>query len=263
MDILRREGSLITPEAWSELDDQAKKVLKANLSARQFVDVAGPRGWTYSAHPTGRLAFDHGNPGGEICWGVNRVLPLVEARHSFLMDSWELDNITRGTRDPDLSNLEKAAREIALFEEKAIYQGLAGAGIEGLAKALKDRAVKLAGDEPRPILEGISAAIYMLHEDAVEGPYALVASPKLWKKIYGAGEGYPLSKHLKNLVEKIILSSQEESYVLSLRGGDFELVLGQDLSLGFDERSNGKVKLFFTESFTFHVITQEAAVALS
>lgn len=262
MDILRRDGSLITSEAWAELDEQAKKVLKANLSARQFVDVEGPKGWTYSAHPTGRLSFDHGGPEGDICWGVNRVLPLVEVRHSFLMDSWELDNITRGTKDPDLSNLEMAAREIALFEEKVIFKGLTAAGIEGLEGTLKDRTVKLADDEPRQILEGVSAAIYMLHEDAVEGPYALVASPKLWKIIYGAGGGYPVSKHLKNLVEKIILSTQEESYGVSLRGGDFELVLGQDHSLGFEERSNGKVKLFFTESFTFRVITPEAAVVL-
>jgi uncharacterized linocin/CFP29 family protein len=263
MDILRRSASLITPEAWEELDDQAKKVLTANLSARKFVDVEGPKGWTYSAHPTGRLDIATTNQGGSVKFGVSKVLPLVEVRSTFELDMWELDNISRGAKDPDLSALEKAAKEIALFEEKAVYKGLADAGIEGLASVAKERTVTLSGAEAEHIVDAISAAIFKLHEDAVEGPYALVASPKLWKSIYGAVSCYPTSKHLGNLVDKVILSTQDESYVVSLRGGDFELVLGQDLSLGFEERNAGKLRLFFTESFTFRVITPEAVVALA
>lgn len=263
MDILRRAASLITPEAWAELDDRAKKVLAANLSARKFVDVEGPKGWSYSAHPTGRLDVAQKQPKDGVQYGMNRVLPLVETRHTFEMDIWELDNISRGAKDPDLSGFEKAAKEIALFEEKAVYKGLAEAGIEGLAAAAKGRSVKLGGDDAEKIVNAVSTAIFKLIGDAVEGPYALVASPKLWKAIYGTASCYPISKHLGSLVDKIILSSQDDSYVVSLRGGDFELVLGQDLSLGFDERNGDKVRLFFTESFTFRVITPEAVVALS
>lgn len=263
MDILRRSASLITTEAWAELDDQAKKVLTANLSARKFVDVVGPKGWTYSAHATGRLDIASGQPKDGVLFGVNKVLPLVESRYTFDMDIWELDNISRGAKDPDLSALEKAAKEIALFEEKAVYKGLAAAGIDGLATAAKKRFVKLGGNDGEKIEDAVSAAIFKLHEDAVEGPYALVASPKLWKAVYGATSCYPISKHLGNLVDKVILSTQDEPYVVSLRGGDFELVLGQDLSLGFEERNGGKVRLFFTESFTFRVITPEAIVALA
>ncbi len=239
MDILRRSASLLTPEAWEELDDQAKKVLVANLSARRFVDIEGPKGWVYSAHPTGRLGIDTASRGQSVQYGVNKVLPLVETRATFELDIWELDNISRGAKDPDLSALEKAAKDIALFEEKAIYKGLASAGIDGLA------------------------AVFALRENAVEGPYAFVASPKLWKAIYSATPGYPTSKHVANLVGKVILSTQDESYVVSLRGSDFELVLGQDLSLGFEERNGGKVRLFFAESFTFRVINPEAVVALA
>ena len=72
MDILRRSASLLTPEAWEELDEQAKKVLVANLSARKFVDVEGPKGWTYSAHPTGRLEIDASNSGKSVQFGVTR-----------------------------------------------------------------------------------------------------------------------------------------------------------------------------------------------
>ena len=262
MDILRRSASLITPEAWQELDGQAKKVLTANLSARRFSDIVGPKGWTYSAHPTGRLDLAPGQSAGGVQFGVNRVLPLVESRYTFDMDIWELDNISRGAKDPDLSSLEKAAKEIALFEEKAVYKGLTAAGIQGLESIAADRMVTIEGDSGQSLVNAVSAGIFTFQQDAVEGPYALVASPKVWKTVFSSVPGYPISKHVGNLVEKIILSTQDESYLVSLRGGDFELVLGQDLSLGFEERNGGKVRLFFAESFTFRVITPEAVIAL-
>lgn len=118
------------------------------------------------------------------------------------------------------------------------------------------------GSDEMVLVNAVSAGIFTFQQDAVEGPYALVASPKVWKTVYSSVPGYPISKHVGNLVEKIILSTQDESYLVSLRGGDFELVLGQDLSLGFEERNGGKVRLFFAESFTFRVITPEAVIAL-
>ncbi len=262
MDILRRSASPVTSEAWEELDGHAKRILAANLSARKFVDVAGPKGRSYGAHPTGRLDIEREHSESGVRYGVNRVLPLVEARQAFDLDIRELDNISRGAKDPDLSNLEIAAKKMARFEDSAIYKGLAGAGIEGLASAAGDSVVKLEGYGAGEIVEGVSAALFKLRERSVEGPYALVASPGLWKAVYGEASCYPTSKHLSGLVEKVILSSQDESYVVSLRGGDFELVLGQDFSLGFQERREEKVTLFFTESFTFRGINPEAVVAV-
>lgn len=262
MDILRRSASVITPEAWEELDSQAKKILSANLSARKFVDVEGPRGWTYSAHPTGRLDVPGKQPRDGVQFGVNKVLPLVESRVAFDLDIWELDNISRGAKNPELSPLEKAAKDIALFEEKAVYNGLAAAGIEGLAGSAGNT-VKLTGFESDTILDCVSGAVFQLHKNSVEGPYALVASPKMWKALYGTSQCYPLSKHVGSLVEKVILSTQDDSYLVTLRGGDLELVVGQDFSLGFEERDGQKVRLFFAESFTFRVINPETIVKLS
>ena len=43
--------------------------------------------------------------------------------------------------------------------------------------------------------------------------------------------------------------------------GDFELTLGQDVSVGFEQQEGQKVRLFMTESFTFRVIEPQAVVA--
>jgi uncharacterized linocin/CFP29 family protein len=39
--------------------------------------------------------------------------------------------------------------------------------------------------------------------------------------------------------------------VLTARGGDFELDLGQDLSIGYLSHSGTEVELYLQESFTF------------
>jgi uncharacterized linocin/CFP29 family protein len=51
--------------------------------------------------------------------------------------------------------------------------------------------------------------------------------------------------------------------VVSQRGGDFLLETGEDLSIGYDAHNADAVELYLLESFTFRVVTPEAAVALT
>jgi uncharacterized linocin/CFP29 family protein len=51
--------------------------------------------------------------------------------------------------------------------------------------------------------------------------------------------------------------------VLTTRGGDFELSIGQDVSIGYLSHSDTSVRLYLQESFTFRLLTTEAAVALA
>jgi uncharacterized linocin/CFP29 family protein len=50
--------------------------------------------------------------------------------------------------------------------------------------------------------------------------------------------------------------------LLSTRGGDYELTVGQDLSIGYASHDRTDVELFLTESFTFRVLEEKAAVFL-
>jgi len=115
MDILKRSISNITDKAWSEIDEQVTRVLRSNLSARKFVDISGPFGWDYAAHSLGRIEVPEGNK-EKVTFGIHKVMPLTEDRVMFDLNTWELDNITRGSKDPDLSELETASREIAFCE---------------------------------------------------------------------------------------------------------------------------------------------------
>ena len=51
--------------------------------------------------------------------------------------------------------------------------------------------------------------------------------------------------------------------LLTGRGGDHELRLGQDLSIGYLSHDATQVQLYFTESFTFSVYTTEASVSIT
>ena len=55
MDLLKRSLAPITPEAWEQIDEEAKRVLRLHLAGRKLVDVDGPYGWQHGAVNTGRL----------------------------------------------------------------------------------------------------------------------------------------------------------------------------------------------------------------
>jgi len=48
-----------------------------------------------------------------------------------------------------------------------------------------------------------------------------------------------------------------------LRGGDFELTVGQDFSIGYLEHDTERVRLYIEESFTFLVLSPQAAIPLT
>ena len=133
MDILKRELAPIPAEAWTEIDEQAIRSLKAILSARKVIDVTGPMGTDFPGVPEGRLEF-----------------PKKQA-----------ENILGGQ---------------------------------------------------------------------------VVLSP------------YLTGKH------------ENEAFMLSQRGGDLEIILGQDMAVGYDSHSSDKVKLYYTESFTFRILEPAAVL---
>jgi uncharacterized linocin/CFP29 family protein len=51
--------------------------------------------------------------------------------------------------------------------------------------------------------------------------------------------------------------------VLTTRGGDFDLHIGQDVSIGYLSHTDSAVRLYLQETLTFLLLTSEAAVALA
>ena len=262
MDILKRNLSPITDKAWQEIDETAAEILKNYLSARKFVDVNGPKGWDFSSISVGRIKTEEKSTKDGVYYGIKEVQPLIESRIQFDLDIWELDNIERGAKDIDLEPLEEAAKKMALFEENAIYNGFEKANITGL-KNEAENTVKMSKD-PEKALDAISKGVSLFRDESIEGPYNLIVNPDVWQKIVKFTKGYPIKRQIENLIEGKIIYSQaiDNAYLVSNRGGDFELTVGHDFSIGYQKQSDKKVTLFITESFTYRSVDPNAAIRL-
>ncbi len=260
MDILKRSLAPISDEAWKEIETQAKQVFHTFLSARKFVDVDGPKGWDYAAVPSGRLEIPEDQK-GNVKYGIRQVYPLIETRASFKLNIWELDNITRGTKDIDLKPMEQAAQSIAKFEENTIYYGLASPKIKGLKESSNHNQIQYPQKED-DLITTFAQGMNILKNSSVEGPYTLILSAGRWQNLASYAKGYPLRKQIEELIEGPIIVSQnvKEAFLVSERGGDFRLTLGNDLSIGYESHNNQEVQLYFTESFVFQVVNPAAVI---
>lgn len=263
MDIFKRSIAPIVQEAWKEIDEQAKNIIKNTLSGRKAVDVKGPMGWNYDAAPEGTISLVEESPVEGVNYGVREVIPLVEIRVPFTMAMWDLDDISRGGKTVDFTPVQDAARKAALFEDTAIYQGLEDAGILGLELESDNEPIEMKLED-ESIIDSIVTAIQTLNLRNVNGPYVLVCSLPLWTKIQTSSKVYPLWKRITGIIggqSRIILSSQyETSMLVSSRGGDSELIIGQDFTIGYQSHTNTEVNFYITETFTFRVLAPEAVV---
>jgi uncharacterized linocin/CFP29 family protein len=263
---LFRDRAPVTEAGWEEIEKEAKRTLRALLAARRIVDFKGPLGWGASDVELGRADPIASPPGGEAVQArLRRIQPLVELRIPFDVTRAELDAIDRGARDPDLDSVTAAAREIAIAEDRAIFHGYAAAQITGICQARAGSAVPL-GTSHADYPGAVSAALTKLRDEGVEGPFAVLLNEQLYKDLASrTDEGYPILSHVQRLVDGEIVwaAGLDGGLVISLRGGDFELSVGQDFSIGYLDHTAERVRLYIEESFTFLILTEQAAIPLS
>ena len=265
MNHLLRDLAPITDRGWELLEDEARQQLVASLAARKLVDFSGPHGWQHSATNLGRTETIETAVVEGVAPTRRRVLALVEPRASFAVARSELDDIARGAEDPDLDDLAQAARRIALAENVAVFQGWEEAGITGITAASPHKPIALS-DDLTACPRHIAQAVAVLLPRGVGGPYGLALGPDVYKSVIETTEhgGYPLFDHLRKILDGPLVWAPgvDGAVVLSLRGGDFLLDCGQDIAIGYDRHDAQTVRLYLVESFSFRVVTPEAAVAL-
>lgn len=260
MNHLLRSSAPISEAGWELLDGEARERLAPALAARRLVDFTGPRGWEHSATNLGRTTPLDGAPGDGVTARQRRVLPLVELRADFSLSREELRDADRGADDADLGPLDRAAHQMALAETRAVFHGY-GDVLTGIAE-VSPHPEPAPGDYPGRV----AAAVELLLGAGIEGPYGLALGDGDYRRVTAATEGgYPLDLHLERILGGPIVWAPgvTGAVVVSTRGGDFVFDSGQDLSLGYDSHDAESVHLYLQESFSFHVATPEAAVALT
>ena len=100
-----------------------------------------------------------------------------------------------------------------------------------------------------------------VRKEGVEGPYTFVVNDAVWLELINQTGGYPLLRQLKKDIlggNIIVQHSSDKSFLISERGGDFELTLGHDTAIGYNSHDAKKVTLFFTASYTYRTLSPEA-----
>ena len=264
MDLLKRNLAPLLPEAWAAVDDEARRVLTLNLAGRKLVDFSGPFGWKFASVNTGKLVLLEDAIAPEVKAGIREVQPLVELRTPIFLNLMELDSVARGATAPDLGAVVEAAERIARAEDNALFHGYAAGKIRGIVESSPHDPITVAGAQDWP--RAVGAAKEKLKDAGVGGPYALALGIAAYDEITAGGQdGYPLRKRIDSLLSGPLVwaPSLTGAVLVSTRGGDFELTVGQDLSIGYAFHDRDTVELYLAESFTFRVLEPAAAVALT
>jgi uncharacterized linocin/CFP29 family protein len=266
MNHLLRSIAPIAEAGWKLLDQEARERLTVALAARKLVEFSGPVGWDHSATNLGRTDAVSETPHEGVAAARRRVLPLVELRSDFSLTRDELRDAERGAEDIDLGPLDEAAHRIACAENVAVFHGFKPAGIVGITEASTQSSIALSDDfDAYP--GHVAKAVELLRRRGIGGPYGLALGPDGYTGVIETTEhgGYLVFDHLGKILDGPIVWAPgvQGAVVVSLRGGDFLFDSGQDLSVGYEGHDAETVQLYLEESFSFRVVTPEAAITLT
>src|SRR6202047_411556 len=264
MNNLHRELAPISDAAWADIEEETTRTLKRYLAGRRVVDLRGPGGIGLAAVGTGHLKTITA-PGDGILARQREVKPLVELRVPFELDRQAVDDVERGASDSDWQPAKDAAQKIAFAEDRAIFEGYAAAGIGGIRQGTSNPIITLPTDV-REYPEAIAQGLSRLRLVGVNGPYSALLGADAYTALAETSDhGYPVLEHVKRLVDDQIICAAaiQGAFVVTNRGGDFDLHIGQDVSIGYLNHTDTAVGLYLQQTFTFLLLTAEAAVALA
>ncbi|QDQ86559.1 bacteriocin [Alcaligenaceae bacterium SJ-26] len=263
MNNLHRELAPISSAAWAQIEEEVARTFKRSLAGRRVVDVQGPLGPDLAAIGTGHQR-GIAAPLDGVQARQREVRQVVELRVPFELSREAIDDVERGANDSDWQPAKDAATQLALAEDRAIFDGYEAAGIIGVRQGASTTRLSLPPDlADYPTV--IAKALEQLRLEGVDGPYTVVLGADAYTAVSEASDqGYPVLEHIRRLVngEIIWAPAIQGGSVLSTRGGDFAFHIGQDLSIGYLSHTDSSVRLYLQESFTFLLLTTEASVTV-
>jgi uncharacterized linocin/CFP29 family protein len=263
MNNLHRELAPVSAAAWTDLEDETRRSFSRHVAGRRVVDVVEPGGEQLAAVGTGHLVpLESPAPG--VTAQARAAQPVIELRVPFTVSRQAIDDVERGAADADWQPAKDAAKQIGFAEDRIVFDGWSAAGITGIRPASDNATIALPTDVlAYPV--AVSQALSALRLAGVNGPYALALSADAYTAVTETSDhGYPIHEHLARVVDEIIWAPAiDGAVVLTTRGGDYALHLGQDLSIGYLAHDGQSVQLYLQETLTFVVQTSEAAVGLT
>jgi len=258
-DYLGRSDAPVSAETWKLLDATMIEAAKSQLAGRRLISIEGPFGFGLKTIPLSDC---------EIAEGITAspVIPVNLVTSTFFLNKRDL---AAGEKDPilDLDPVASAAIACARKEDGIIFSGIQDTpgllGAEGsgsLALGKWDKA-GMAADQ-------VINAVTLLDDAGFHGPYCLGlahARYNLLLRRYPQGDGTELD-HIRSILGGDVVKAPvlQKGGVLLASGRQYcSIVIGQDMSVGFNGPAGDAFEFSISESLALLIRAPEAICVLT
>jgi uncharacterized linocin/CFP29 family protein len=257
---LGREDAPISAETWKVLDTTMIEAAKSQLAGRRLISIDGPFGFGLKAIPLSDIEVTEGISGSPF-------IPVNMISTTFFLAKRDLAASERDRLVLDADPVAQAAIACARQEDDIIFNGiletpgLLGAdGSSSLAIGKWDK-IGAAADQ-------VISAVTKLDDAGFHGPYSMALAPSRYNLLlrrYPQGEGTELD-HLRSILGGDIVKApvlKDGGVVLATGRQYCSLVIGQDMSIGFNGPAGNALEFSISESLALLIRAPEAICVLT
>lgn len=268
MRYLSREAAALPEGLWEQIDSAVVRAARNVLTGRRFLHVFGPLGIGVGEIPIDDAeAVEEVEKDGIITTVGRKYAEIPTIYADFTLLARDLERAEASGLPLDLSKATAAAEACSLKEDKLIYFGNAGLGYEGLLTAPGVNKIgKKDWSTGENAFSDISAAIALLAENGLYGPYALVLSPDLYMQLQRLQPGTGLleiervSKLVDGRVFKSPVLGKGKAVLICSDPRNMDLAIGQDMATAYLEQKELNHSFRVLETVLLRIKRKQAVV---
>ena len=256
---LGRREAPISAETWKLLDATMIEAAKSQLAGRRLISIEGPFGLGLKAIPLSDSEIAEGVTGSP-------VIPVNLITSSFFLNKRDL---AASGKDPilDLDPVAVAAIACARKEDGIIFSGILDT--PGLLGAEGSSSLALTKwDKTGTAADQVISAVTKLDDAGFHGPYCMGLAPTQYNLLlrrYPQGDGTELD-HIRTILGGDVVKAPvlKKGGVLLASGRQFcSLVIGQDMSIGFNGPAGDAYEFSISESLALLIRAPESICVLT
>jgi len=256
---LGREDAPLSAEIWNVLDSTMIAAAKSQLSGRRLIAIDGPFGFGLKVVPLSDCEVADGISGSPF-------LPVHLISTTFFLNKRDLAAADRDHLVLDADPVASAAINCARQEDSIIFNGILDT--PGLLGAEGSSSLTLGKwDKVGTAADQVISAVTKLDDAGFHGPYCMGLAPaqfNLLLRRYPQGDGTELD-HVRSIIGGDVVKAPalKKGGVLLASGKQYcSLVIGQDMSIGFNGPAGEALEFSVSESLALLIRAPESICVL-
>ena len=256
---LGRSDAPLSADCWKLLDNTMIEAAKSQMTGRRIITMDGPFGFGLKVVPLSDCEMAEGV-------STSAFMPVNLIDTTFYLGKRDL---AAAEKDPfmlDMAPVAYAAMECAAKEDSIMFNGIGD--VPGLTTAEGTGSMVLTKwDKVGTAADQIIAAVTQLDDAGFHGPYVMALAPSQYNLLlrrYPQGDGTELD-HVRSIIAGDVIKAPvlKKGGVLLASGRQYcSLVVGQDMSIGYNGPSGDRLEFSISESLALLVRAPEAICVL-